>query len=75
MSPTEAIAISLADKYLDSILPKFSKNMSPYIAEAEEVLNEKNKEFNGKIQTNISKVKNYCKAEEYHQRYIEKNRR
>ena len=43
--------------------------------EAEEVLNEKNKEFNRKIQTNISKVKNYCKAEEYHQRYIEKNRR
>ena len=40
--------------------------------EAEEVLNEKNKEFNGKIQTNISKIKNYCKAEEYHQRYIEK---
>ncbi len=35
--------------------------------EAEEVLNEKNKEFNGKIQTNISKVKNYCKAEEFHQ--------
>ena len=43
--------------------------------EAEEVLNEKNKEFNGKIQTNISKVKNYCKAEEYHQKYIEKKRR
>ena len=43
--------------------------------EAEEVLNEKNKEFNGKIQTNISKVKNYCKAEEYNQRYIEKNKR
>ena len=42
--------------------------------EAEEVLNEKNKEFNGKIQTNISKLKNYCKAEEYHQKYIEKNR-
>ena len=42
--------------------------------EAEEVLNEKNKEFNGKIQTNVSKVKNYCKAEEYHQKYIEKKR-
>jgi len=42
--------------------------------EAEEILNEKNKEFNGKIQTNISKVKNYCKAEEYHQKYIEKNK-
>ena len=43
--------------------------------EAEEVLNEKNKEFNGKIQTNISKIKNYCKAEQYHQKYIEKNKR
>ena len=42
--------------------------------EAEEILKEKNKEFNGKIQTNISKVKNYCKAEEYHQKYIEKNK-
>ena len=42
--------------------------------EAEEILNEKNKEFSGKIQTNISKVKNYCKAEEYHQKYIEKNK-
>ncbi len=43
--------------------------------EAEEVLNEKNKEFNGKIKTNISKIKNYCKAEQYHQKYIEKNKR
>ena len=40
--------------------------------EAEEVLNETNNHFNGKIQTNISKFKNYCKAEEYHQKYIEK---
>ena len=43
--------------------------------EAEKLLNERNKEYNGKIQTNISKIKNYCKAEEYHQKYIEKNRR
>ena len=43
--------------------------------EAEEILNEKNKQLNGKIKTNISKIKNYCKAEEYHQKYIEKNRR
>ena len=42
--------------------------------DAKEILNEKNKDFNGKIQTNISKIKNYCKAEEYHQKYIEKNR-
>ena len=34
-----------------------------------------NKIFNNKIETNISPIKNYCKAEEYHQRYIEKNRR
>ncbi len=43
--------------------------------EAEEVLSNRNKELKGKIQTNISKVKNYCKAEEYHQKYIEKNTR
>ena len=42
--------------------------------QAEEVLNEKNKDYEGKIQTNISRIKNYCKAEEYHQKYIEKNR-
>ena len=42
--------------------------------EASEILNEFNKKLDGKIQTNISAIKNYCKAEEYHQRYIEKNR-
>jgi methionine-S-sulfoxide reductase len=41
---------------------------------ASEVLNEFNKILDGKIQTNISKIKNYCKAEEYHQKYIQKNR-
>ena len=43
-------------------------------AEANEILEIFNKELNGKIQTNISRLKNYCKAEEYHQKYIEKNR-
>ena len=42
--------------------------------EATEMLEQINKKLNGKIQTNISKIRNYCKAEEYHQRYIEKNR-
>ena len=42
--------------------------------EAYEILNELNRKLNGKIQTNISAIKNYCKAEEYHQKYIEKNR-
>ena len=31
-----------------------------------------NEQFNGKIETNISEIKNYCKAEEYHQKYIMK---
>ena len=42
--------------------------------DASEVLAEFNKKLDGKIQTNISKIKNYCKAEEYHQKYIEKNK-
>ena len=42
--------------------------------EAMEVLEEFNKKFNGKIQTDISKIKNYVKAETYHQKYIEKNK-
>ena len=43
--------------------------------EAEEVLDTKNKELNGKIKTLISEIKNYSKAEEYHQRFIEKKKR
>jgi|TARA_B110000444_G_scaffold209493_1_gene204349 methionine-S-sulfoxide reductase len=31
-----------------------------------------NEQFNGKIETNITEIKNYCKAEEYHQKYIMK---
>ena len=30
------------------------------------------KKYNRKITTNISEQKNYCKAEEYHQKYIQK---
>ena len=39
---------------------------------AEEVLSILNKKTGGRIVTNISKEKNYCKAEEYHQKYLEK---
>ena len=39
---------------------------------AKDVLSEINKTFNGKIVTNISEEKNYCRAEEYHQKYLEK---
>tara|TARA_B100000579_G_scaffold391759_1_gene367220 strand:+ start:344 stop:790 length:447 start_codon:yes stop_codon:yes gene_type:complete len=31
-----------------------------------------NEKFKGKITTKISPVKNYCRAEEYHQKYLEK---
>ena len=39
---------------------------------AEKYKNLFNKKLNEKIETNISKIKNYCKAEEYHQKYIMK---
>ena len=39
---------------------------------AEDIKSRLNKKFNGKITTNISKEKNYCKAEDYHQKYIQK---
>ena len=39
---------------------------------AEEIINKNNDKFSGKIVTKISLVKNYCAAEEYHQRYLEK---
>ena len=42
---------------------------------AKKIKEEQNKNFNGKIETIISKIKNYCKAEEYHQNYIRKNKR
>ena len=40
--------------------------------EAEEFLDQQNKLFDRTIKTNISKINNYCKAEEYHQKYIQK---
>ena len=39
---------------------------------AEEIKYKINKKLNGKVVTKISVVKNYCKAEEYHQKYFEK---
>ena len=39
---------------------------------AEKILNEENKKLSGKVVTKISAVKNYCPAEEYHQKYLEK---
>ena len=39
---------------------------------AEKMIEKENKKLLGKVVTKISLVKNYCAAEEYHQRYLEK---
>ena len=39
---------------------------------AEKTLKEINKKLSGKVVTKISLLKNYCPAEEYHQKYLEK---
>ena len=39
---------------------------------AEKVLNDTNLRLSGKAVTKISLLKNYCPAEEYHQKYLEK---
>ena len=39
---------------------------------AEKIKKKNNDKSSGKVVTNISLVKNYCPAEEYHQRYLEK---
>ena len=48
----------------------YSNNSQKLIAES--ILKKNNKKFNNKIVTKISELKNYCKAEEYHQKYLEK---
>ena len=39
---------------------------------AKKIIDKENIRFSGKVVTKISQVKNYCAAEEYHQRYLEK---
>ena len=39
---------------------------------AEKVFKETNQKLSGKVVTKISLLKNYCPAEEYHQKYLEK---
>tara|TARA_Y100001978_G_scaffold112330_1_gene100200 strand:+ start:38 stop:484 length:447 start_codon:yes stop_codon:yes gene_type:complete len=40
---------------------------------AGKVLDKRNLDFKGRIVTKITEVLNYCKAEEYHQKYLMKN--
>ena len=39
---------------------------------AEKMIENENLKLSGKVVTKISQVKNYCTAEEYHQKYLEK---
>ena len=39
---------------------------------AENIIEENNKKLSGKVVTELSKLKNYCKAEDYHQKYLKK---
>ena len=39
---------------------------------AQKVINEENMRLSGRVVTKLSELKNYCAAEEYHQKYLEK---
>ena len=39
---------------------------------AQKIINEENLRLSGKVVTKLSELKNYCAAEEYHQKYLEK---
>ena len=39
---------------------------------AQKVINEENVRLSGRVVTKLSELKNYCVAEEYHQKYLEK---
>ena len=39
---------------------------------AEKMIESENKKLNGKVVTQLSLLKNYCAAEEYHQKYLDK---
>ena len=39
---------------------------------AQKVIDEENLRLSGKVVTKLSRLKNYCTAEEYHQKYLEK---
>ena len=39
---------------------------------AKRIIEKYNKKLSGKVVTDLSQIKNYCTAEEYHQKYLEK---
>ena len=58
---------------LDLIFAYYRSNgMEEAIDEAKQ-FEKNNKKLNDKVVTKLSLANNYCKAEEYHQKYLEKN--
>ena len=55
----------------NKISNSFSKRASSYDSQSF-VQEDVNKRLSGKVVTKISLLKNYCPAEEYHQKYLEK---
>ena len=39
---------------------------------AEKIIEENNIKFSGRVVTKLSQLKNYCKAEDYHQKYLDR---
>ena len=39
---------------------------------AQKILDEENVRLSGRVVTKLSELKNYCTAEEYHQKYLDK---
>ena len=40
--------------------------------DAQKIIDDVNTKLSGKVVTGLSELKNYCTAEEYHQKYLEK---
>ena len=53
---------------IDADLPHMLTDLKSW----EKILNEVNERLSDKVVTKISLLKNYCPAEEYHQKYLEK---
>ena len=72
--PTLELSNNLGDfieNWLNYQVTSFASNDNQK-AIAEKVLNNVNERLSGKVVTKISLLKNYCPAEEYHQKYLEK---
>ena len=63
----DGIPLSIPIPYLNSTKTYQHFNLGKTVADLT------NKKLNGKVVTKLSLLKNYCPAEEYHQKYLDKN--